>query len=203
MKVKDILARVDRQKQFEDYANITELATEMNLYGDYYKDQDRLTVYFIGGWHCTDSSVGYRAYFLDDEPVAISTQVGRKCGEDIEWVSKEAYTKVRDYIGTLLEENIPGPTLINDEDDIGSTYKIEYNEQLYSYHLKIPIYKGETVEIIEKHKGREINEAGQYEPSLVKIKSNRSHGLELWVELKELDFPYNLVPEIIQELSPR
>lgn len=197
MKVKELLARVDRQKQFEDSVDISSLASEMNLYGDYYKDQSRITAYFVGGWHCTDSTVGYRAYFFDDEPVAISSQVGRKCGEDFEWMSKEAYMKVRFYIGTLLEENVPEPPMIDDNQDIGSTYKIGYHEQLYSYHLKIPIYKGETVEIIEKHKGREHNEKGQYEPSLVKIKSNRPHGLELWVVLEELDFPYNLSPEVI------
>jgi hypothetical protein len=59
------------------------------------------------------------------------------------------------------------------------------------------LYIGENVKIIEYHKGQEHNKQYQYEPSLVKIRF--SNEKEKWVELKELDFPYNLTPKQIIE----
>lgn len=189
MKLKDILDKVDKSENFKSSVYIAEIAEDMDLEIQNYDNQDRLISYFIGNWYCTDSYVGYKVYFFDDEPVAISSQMGRKCDENIEWVSKEQYDKVRDYVLTFQEDEEPTITLCDMGEEIGEAYKIHYHDQLFGYHLTIPLYNGLTVSIIEKHKGSEHNKLNQYEPSLVKIQFEDK--TEKWVELKELDFPYN------------
>ncbi len=193
MKLKEIITKVNKSKQFEDKICISEIAEHMDIQVTIFPEQHRITSYFFGSWYCEDTFVGYKAYFLDDEPVAVSSQGGRKSYETIKWVSSDAYKKVRAYVLTFVEEpelNIP---LMDPEQEVGETYKINYHGQLFGYHKSIPLLNGVNVKIIECHNGQNRNQYGQYEPSLVKIQWE-SKGEE-WVELKELDFPYNLLKQ--------
>lgn len=192
MKIRDIINKVYKSKQFEDGVSLYDLASsEFNLDIDYCGDQNRLMSYFIGNWYCTDSYVGYKVYFFDDEPVAVSSQTGRKMNEDIEWISAESYNKVRDYILTFFEHKVPNISLCDLDEELGDSYKIEYHSQLFDYHKTIAKYEGDSVQIIEFHKGTGFNELEQYQPSLVKIKMPDKS--EKWLEVKELDFPYNTI----------
>lgn len=190
MKIKEIITRVDKSPQFEDKIFISEMAEEMGLdYGDYdYSEQNRLTSFYIGSWICTDTEVGYKVYFFDDEPVAVSSQNARKSDEEIEWLSKEAFNKVREYVLTFKVENEPVISLCDPDEEIGDTYKIHYHGQLHGYQKDIPLYKGVNVKIVEFNKGHTHTKTG-YEPSLVLIEYD---GTRKWLEIKELDFPYNL-----------
>ncbi len=191
MKIKEIINIVDKSKQFESHVSINEIANEMNLNIYNYPDQHKLTSYFIGNWYCTDTFVGYKVYFFENEPVAVSYQGGRKMNEEIEWLSKESYKKVRDYVLTFLEEEEePSIKLADMEEEIGETYKIEYHGQLFDYHKSIALLKGVNVKIIDCHKGQSHNAKKQYEPSLVKIQLKDN--TEKWIEVGKLDFPYNL-----------
>ena len=192
MKIRDIVNKVDKSSQFEDSVSLVDFASsEFDLQIDYYENQKRLTSYFIGSWYCTDSFVGHKVYFFDDEPVAVSSQTGRKMNEEIEWISAESYNKVREFVLTFLEHKDPNITLCDLDEELGESYKIEFHGQLFSYHKDIALYYGNKVKIIECHKGNEFNDKKQYEPSLVKIKL--SDNSEKWLELKELDFPYNII----------
>ncbi len=195
MKIRDIVKLVDKSTQFEDEVYISDFKNEFNI--DEYsiswdKTQDRLTSYYIGNWYCTDSYVGYKVYFLDDVPIAISAQHGRKCDVDIEWLSKELYNKTKEYVLTFIneEEDRIVYILADLDQDLGLTYKIEYHEQLFEYHKNIPLFNNIPVKIIEYSKEKGFNEKKQYCPSLVKILFEDN--TEQWIELKELDFPYNI-----------
>lgn len=186
-----MLKLVDKSTQFKQEVDINEnLAYRLNLTGFFgtWKEQSRLVFYFIGNWYSTDSYVGYRVYFLDDEPVAVTSQMGRKCDEDFEWVSKEAYNKVREYVKTFRtdDETEAEIDLVNMDEEISEGYKIEFNTQLFDYHKKIPLLNGEKVEIIELEKIRENFGTD----SNVKIKT--AGGEEKWINIRELIFPYNL-----------
>lgn len=194
MKLKDIIKQVSKSKEFESEVwNITEMFN-LNLSFDTFDKQDRLKAYFIGNWYCTDSRVGFRVYFMDDEPVAVSSQMGRKCDEDFEWVSKEAFLKVFHFILSFKLEENHAFKLIDMEEDIDPYYTVSYHTQLFEYHKKIPVYKGETVKIIEFHPGQIYNKRGQYEPSLVKIQDKNKK--EKWVNLENLKFPFNLKEQV-------
>ena len=195
MKIKDIIKSVNKSKQFFDQVYIYDIAQEMDLFNiNNYGEQNRLVSYYIGNWHCTDYTVGYKVYFFDDEPVAVSSQTARKMDEEFEWLSKELYLKVKEYVLTFDQETIePSINILDPEEEIGETYKINYHGDLYDYHKNIPLYKGENVKIVDVHKGQQFNTKKQYEPSLVKIKMLDDS--ELWLEMKELDFPYNIISD--------
>lgn len=193
MRIKDIIYKVDKSEKFKCDVYIGEIAGEFHLDISNWDCHDRLTSYYIGDWYCTDSRVGYKVYFFDNKPVAVSSQTGRKCDENIEWLSKDLYNLVKEYVISFLVTEEYTIFLANLEDEIHDYYKINYHSQLFEYHKDIPLYNKENVKIIEYHTGQKHNDNNQYEPSLVRIefKDNKTK----WVELKELDFPYNIITE--------
>lgn len=56
---------------------------------------------FIISWYCTDTWVGVRAFYLNNELVCVAYQTGRKDGSAFHWVSQETKTKTRDYLNSL------------------------------------------------------------------------------------------------------
>ena len=194
MKIKEIIKKVDKDDNFKSEVSLHQIAEDMHLNPDNieYIEQDRLTSYYIGNWYCTDFYVGYKVYYFDDVPVAVTLQSGRKSNKNFTWISIESYKKVKEYIISFItyEDDAEDIDLCNMEEEWDSGYIIEYHSQLFKYHLDIPLYNGINVKIIEKHKGTGFNEEKQYQPSLVKIQHN--NGKEEWIELKELIFPYNL-----------
>lgn len=164
------------------------MANEVNvpLYGCWH-EQDRLTSYWAGSWYCTDTQVGYKVYFLDGEPVAITSQIGRKSDEEFEWISVDAYKKVRDYILTFLDnlEYNSNIAIADMDEEVGDGYKLDENSSLYPYHFKSATLNDEAVEIIEKDKDTNYSIA-----QTVKIKTQS--GEIKFVMVKDLDFSYNL-----------
>jgi hypothetical protein len=198
MKIREIISRVNKLEQFRDEVSVYDIANEVfGLSINYVEKQDRLVSYFIGNWISTDRIVGYRVLFFDDEPVAISQQIGRKISEEYRWLSKECYGKVRAYIITFLEEEISNFEICDLDEEYGSVYKIHYHGNLLDYHKEIALYNGMSVKIIERHTGNGYNARKEYEPSLVKIKL--LDNTEKWIDVCELDFPFNLIGSVIDK----
>ena len=57
-----------------------------------------LKAYWSLNWVCTDTGVGLRFYFLNDEFIGASFQPARKSDEEFQWVSQEAFDKCKEYI---------------------------------------------------------------------------------------------------------
>lgn len=191
MKLKDLINRVDKQEKFKDKIYIGSIAEELfNENISNYDDQDRLVAYFVGSWYCTDTFVGYRVYFFDNEPVAVSSQTGRKMDEVFEWVSQEAFKKVKDYIYSFKEAAEEEQAVLLNPDEEVSTYKIMFNSQLFDYHKGIPLYNGEKVKIVECEK-KDKNGFGIEE--MVKIQFEKDADQYKWVKVGQLDFPFNLI----------
>ena len=183
MKIIDIANRIDKSKQNEDWVDIEELGNELNVDASY-EEQDRITCYWVGNWHCTDAHVGYRMYFLDDEPVAFSIQKGRKSDEKFHWFSQELATKVREYLLSLIsDQNEFHVDICDINQDIGETYKIEFNSQIInSDRVKLD---NEKVEIIERVKNKPYGIDDE-------VKIRLSNGEEKHVEILDLDFGYHV-----------
>jgi hypothetical protein len=192
MKIKDIIANVDKSRKFKDDVCLYTLAEdEFNIQIDNYDyNQDKIVSYYFGSWYCTDQYVGYKVYFMDDVAVAVSKQTARRADEIFEWVSKEAYYKVRDHLLSLMSEPEHHFTICDIEQELGDGYTINFNSQLLDYHRKIANLNGELVNISERHRGSGFNEQNQYQPSLVRV--YHQDGREEWVEVGKLTFPFNV-----------
>lgn len=134
MKVIDIANNIDKSERNEDWVSIESLADEFGIRGNF-AEQDKLKSYWVGYWYCTDSWVGYKIYFLNDEPVCFSSRLGRKCDNDIEWFNKELAIKTRDYIISLLtyDEEEMNISYCDINEDVGDGYRIYYNTQVLDW----------------------------------------------------------------------
>lgn len=189
MKIKDLIQNVNKTEQFQESVYISDFAEGILdiPYITNWEDQSRLTSYYLGKWHCTDRAVGYKVYFLDDEPVGVSSQLGRKMDEEFEWISVECYKKVKEYILSFMEDE--HPPMVDLEQEFGDTYRIDYYEQMYEHHKANAIYKGEKVKILTNKSSFKDTE-GVYHPEMVKIEY--SNWSTLWVEMSALEFPFNV-----------
>lgn len=134
MTLQDIIDNIDKSSS-EEWQDLEQLAKEFDIF-DYVGDYDlKVKSYFYETWYCTDTWVGGRIYFYDDEPICVSYQQGRKCGEKFSWLNQEAFDKTHKYILSLIEDNNQlRPTIItNDEltneDVYGNGYHIEFASQ--------------------------------------------------------------------------
>lgn len=184
MKLRDIAKNIDKSKENQDEVCIPDICEELNINYCGWIDQERLICYWIGNWYCTDSWVGYRMYFLDNEPVAVSTQNGRKSDEQFEWLSEEVFCKVRNYILSIIPKEELNIRLCSLDDDIGDSYKISFNTQVLDWSRAR--YKGEPIEFIERIK--ENPDYGIDQKSRVGLKS----GEEIIVDIDDLDFAFCL-----------
>ncbi|CAH9011602.1 putative catalase-like domain protein [Vibrio phage 501E54-1] len=154
MKLKEILQKLDMSELNEEYLwNIPDdMLYEFNLQGQNYlglESNVRLKCYWIGQHYCTDSWVGIRCYVLDDIPVAISQQNGRKCDENYEWIDLESFQKTHKFVLSLLEdeEDELQPNFVDLEEDLGEGYKVSYVGQLRTKDVE---YQGVMVKVTKE-----------------------------------------------------
>lgn len=184
MKLIDIAKNIDKSEKNESYVDLEVLQRELDLpvYG--YAEQDRLKAFWVDNWYCTDSWVGGRMYFFDDEPVAYSYQQGRKCYENFAWFSQEAAEKVRDFVRDLMKEELR-VRICDINEDIGDSYKISFNSEVLDWSMAR--LKGQPIEFIER-----VRETPDYGiDSNVKIRVPDT-GEVLVIDVKDLDFLFHV-----------
>ena len=91
-------------KSIQTSPDCEKLSSQFGIYNLYWSEDTRLKAYHVKTWLCTDTWVGWVAYFLDSEFVCLSTQNARKSDTEFEFVSKEAHSKLRDYLFSLVDD---------------------------------------------------------------------------------------------------
>lgn len=192
MNLREIAATIDKTKENEAYVSSYDIAEALGIHDFYGEEQDRLKAYWIGRWYCTDTHVGFRLYFMDQEPVAFSEQIGRKYPEEFYWVSVDAFTKVRDYIISL---NTPEKEYINHIDfdkDVGNSYKIDFTAEVMDWNTAR--YHGQPIEFLER-----IKDTPDYGiDTKIRIRIPQS-GEELVTDVRDLDFVFHVSHELSRE----
>ena len=187
MKILEMINKVNKSDEFKDDGiNFDNLCSSLNI--DFYGwlEQERLTAYYISSWICTDTWVGYRVYFLDDKPVAISHQPFRKSSEKFKWVSENDVIEVRDYTLSLIPNNEFDIDLIDQNEEL-TTYKISSYRSLFKYHKKIGSWLGVKAEILDNV------DKDSYVSEIVRIKLSNGDIRE--VPLSEMEFPFNIIED--------
>ncbi|MNL91040.1 hypothetical protein D3C81_07670 [compost metagenome] len=185
MKLLELVNNIDKSSQNESYIDTTNFSIDLEHDFDYVS-QDRLKGYWVGNWCCTDTWVGYRLYFLDDEPVCFSVQNGRKSEEVFNWFSNGLALKVRDYLISIMpkrkdEFSVQTCSL---EDDIGDSYKISFSSQVLDWGKAT--LNGESIKVLERVRKK---------PDFgidTELKVELNNGEQKIIDLKELDFKFNL-----------
>ena len=150
-----MISLLDRSnKKLEDDVSLESIANDFGIYDiGYGVENTRLKSYWLRVWYCTDSYVGWKAYYLDDELVCVSSQLGRKCDEVFEYVSTQTATKVRDYLLTLVCPREISVDIINQDEEYHDNYYVEYSSQIMNTFHKFGKYKptGDVVEIVKTY----------------------------------------------------
>lgn len=188
MKLKEIIDRIDKSKKNESYIDLQELASqEFDIHSWFnYSENLALKSYYFLKWYCTDSYVGGRAYFLNNELVATSFQAGRKADENYYWASSFAKDKVKKYILSIMDEETQNDVV--ELFDLNAEYNEGFTIEFASQLLTNDVLLKETLEpvrVIQKWN----DDIEKWK--LVKIK--KSSGEEKIVEMKDILIPYNIV----------
>lgn len=117
IKVDDIIRNIDTSKKETEWVDLYEICSsefEIHEFIQQPEDNIRLTYCYYHRWICTDTEVGIRVWYLDDESVCISWQPYRKSNETFGWLSKDGFDKVRNYVLSLKDDEMEF-NVINDE----------------------------------------------------------------------------------------
>lgn len=159
-------------------------AVGLDIYYHNYDDPVNLTTNHLKQWYCTDTWVGIDVIYLNNNPVAVTNQVGRKMDVNIYFLSEEAKNSVKDYLISLYNNQQDCADYLTEDDlneEMGDYFKIEYSSQVL---YKTAWLNGEQVEITQKP--RNLNNKINLHTVAIKHKD----GVEKWIDVRELDFEY-------------
>ena len=159
-------------------------AVGLDIYYHNYDDPVNLTTNHLKQWYCTDTWVGIDVIYLNNSPVAVTNQVGRKMDVNIYFLSEEAKNSVKDYLISLYNNQQDYAEYLTEDDlneEMGDYFKIEYSSQVL---YKTAWLNGEQVEITQKP--RNLNNKINLHTVAIKHKD----GVEKWIDVRELDFEY-------------
>ena len=149
-----------------------------------YEKPVNLTTNHLKQWYCTDTWVGIDVIYLNNSPVAVTNQVGRKMDVNIYFLSEEAKNSVKDYLISLYNNQQDYAECLTEDDlneEMGDYFKIDYSSQVL---YKTAWLNGEQVEITQKPRNLNNN------INLYTIAIKHKDGVEKWVDVRELDFEY-------------
>lgn len=147
MKIKDLI-EIGKTKPKNNENAFFSLMKEFDIYDyEYTKEAKRLSYNFPIKWYCTDSYVGMRIYYLDEEPVCVSYQSGRKSDESFKWLSKEAFEKTRDFLYSLIQREELFHLIDENEKVDDEGFSVFFYSQLLS---KEGYVNGNKVYIVDK-----------------------------------------------------
>jgi hypothetical protein len=163
-----------------------ELLVELDL-ADYYShiEQTRLKSYWLNKHICTDTIVGTLFYFLDDEFVGYSTKPYRKSSTHYYWLNKESYTKTKEYVISLLDEDvIEKINTIDLDEEFDEFYRLGYCNELLNIHYDNAYWNDEKVQILKLEKDKIVNR---------KVKINViERNTNFWCDISELKFKQHI-----------
>lgn len=188
MKLSELIAKVDRSKKnlLSADADAFCQALDINEYlGWDQRFDDRVKGYALTQWLCTDTHVGMNVYFMDDEPVAISSQTARKNDTDMYFVSSEAAQKVKDFILSLVEEQHPfNPSLVDLDEEMGDYYTVNYHSELLTDK---GLYGDDEVNVVRRRM-----DYGEHVDEWSKVDVTLPDGTQERIHLCDFKIPYHL-----------
>jgi hypothetical protein len=125
MKWHDAIANLDTSEKNTNAVYMETFETVFNNGSRYFWPREfaaRVKKHWINSWVCTGATVGLAVYTFDGEPIAISTQVGKKHKEEIEFISIEAAQKIRAFIFSFIVAREKAPAIANLDEVIAESW---------------------------------------------------------------------------------
>jgi hypothetical protein len=188
MKISDIIKNVDRSDKNSDQVSWDDLMTVFELINYGWCETPKIKCYRYACWQCTDTWVGGKVYFYEDEAFAVSWQPYRKSDEDFKFISREMFEKVRKYIQDLMIDNDEIKIdLVDLDEEIGDGYQVEYSSQFLTKDV-IFIPTNEDVKVSKTWGYYNEKDHKKWK----KVEIEKSDGTKEIVDLSDILIPYNL-----------
>ena len=110
MKVADIIKAAENSLKQEGCDFIDEFSEDLGVEGFIGWSAEfgvRVKYVNINTWICTDTEVGLRLFYFDENPIAFMWQSARRSGKNITWVNAHSRKEVRDFIISINEDRNP------------------------------------------------------------------------------------------------
>lgn len=191
MKLSEAITRVNK-KDIEDCYEIEIFSRILGLdyYGYVTSIPQHLKCVYLTKWMCTDTWVGTRVYFLDDEPVAISYQSARKSDECVDFLSVEAANKMREFILSLMGQSETQIVVCDVNKEIEEFYQVSYGSQLLTDE---GFYKDQPAKVIEKW--QKYEDIDKWSKVRIRYQNGYGNTLEEIIDLVDFNIPINIVKE--------
>lgn len=152
--------------------------------------EELIQSYWLARHNCTDTWVGARVYFFKDQPLAVSTQAGRKCDEEFSFVSREIFLAAHEALSKLLVEEPPHCDIIDMEEEIGESYGISFYNGIIDTDA---LFAGEPVTILRKESQEARQKLSNTDSYLYKKAVIQTASGEIKeVDLSDLKFPFRV-----------
>jgi hypothetical protein len=186
MLLKDIFKNALKTDANSHYPHIEEFSSALGMPHICWDNRfaERVKGYWVAPWYCTDEYVGMAVYFLDDKPLAVSIQTGRKSSAEYEFYSHEAAKACINFILELQGETEYNYSVANlEEDHKQNIYHVSCGSQLLT---DVGYYNGDKVKVVETF--QKMDEVSNW--SFVVVENET--GEKIKISLKEFDIPYRL-----------
>ena len=155
MKIKEILKNVDKSNSNQDYIDLNDISNELNMNIElpYVNRQDcQIKCYWVACHLCTDTFVGLRVYFLNDEQIAISYQSARKSDENFEWINQNAVEITKKYLMSLAieDDNYDSISFVDMDEDLSSGYTVSFASELLDENVQ---YNNKNYKVVRRGDG--------------------------------------------------
>ncbi len=127
MKISEAISKLDLTKgrPTHDIDSFSEALGFLDHVGWSEEFSKRVVCHSVQDWLCTDTIVGTFIYYMDDQPVAVTFQTGRKNDKEVLFFSKEAAQKMREFIQSVMPDHYDPEIVSLDEElpDFRENYK--------------------------------------------------------------------------------
>jgi hypothetical protein len=113
-------------------------------------EEERLLVYAITEWRCTDTHVGFYIAYLDDNPICFLYKPYRRADYSFYWLTEDRFNSLKDFIESLkIDESSYDLNIINLDDETLHTYTrshlfgIDSDTEVYYEDNKVEIVDNE------------------------------------------------------------
>lgn len=133
MKLRELIYSVDKTNSNRAPTHYEKFCEELEIPINWGSEihtlfENRVEAFYVRKWLCTDTWVGTIVYFFDTAPLAVSTQLGRKCNIYFAFVDNERAQKFKDFLQTLSpKKEIP---LLDLNEEVEEFYSVSFYEQL-------------------------------------------------------------------------
>lgn len=188
--LKEIISSINfDDKRIQTSPDWEKLASHFGIYDLCWSNDTRLKGYHVKTWLCTDTWVGWVAYFLEDEwkgPqfVCLSTQSARKSDIEFEFASNEAHSKVRDYLFSLTTNEDFKVVLLDLDLEVSDRYSVSYNSQILH---KSAWLNDEKVKVTKNNYSYNDDKEKYFHT----VEVTHDNGLIEEVDCSDLEFEYN------------